>query len=249
MGTMRLGVNIDHVATLRQARRGRLPDPVEAARICEQAGASHIVCHLREDRRHIQDDDVWRLKRILSTSLNLEMSIAPDIVQVALALKPHWVTLVPERRQELTTEGGLDVIKHFKRLQRVIRSFHQQGIPVSLFVDPLSDSLLAARDLGVSMVELHSGGYAEARHARRRLRTLGALRVAARRAHQLGLWVAAGHGLGYDNVRRIARIGEIQELNIGYSIIIRAVFVGLEQAVREMVSLLSTKSPHSAPDL
>lgn len=232
---MRLGVNVDHVATVRQARRGRLPDPVEAALLCERAGAHGIICHLREDRRHIHDDDVKRLRQALTTRFNLEMSIARDIVRVALAIQPHQVTLVPERRQELTTEGGLDVGRLKRSLAPLIRSFQRQQIAVSLFVDPVLSQLKAARDVGATMVELHTGRYANAGSRTARARALDALRRAAQASRELGVRVAAGHGLDYDNVRAVAQLPEIEELNIGFSIISRALFVGLEQAVREMV--------------
>ena len=241
---MRLGVNIDHVATLRRARRGRLPDPVEAALVCEQAGATSIVCHLREDRRHIQDDDVRRLKDRIATRLNLEMSIANDVVEAALAIGPQQVTLVPERRQELTTEGGLDVVRLAKKLHPILREFHDCGIEVSLFVDPSSDQLQAAADLGAAIVELHTGRYANATIARGRSRELDALRCAAAKGSSLGLTVAAGHGLEYGNVVEVVALPEIVELNIGFSIITRALSVGLERAVGEMVQLLQPRKAH-----
>jgi len=231
-------VNIDHVATVRQARRGSFPDPVEAARVCERAGADSIVCHLREDRRHIQDRDVATLLKRISTRLNLEMSIAPEIVEVALRLKPDQVTLVPERRQELTTEGGLDVARLSKQLTQVVRQFHARGIEVSLFIDPVSSQIAAAARTGARIIELHTGRYANARTSGRRARELTALRQAARHARSLGLAVAAGHGLDYRNVKAVVGIPEIEELNIGFSIIARALFVGIERAVREMNTLL-----------
>ncbi len=237
MVPIRLGVNVDHIATLRQARRGTTPDPVEAARICERAGASHIVCHLREDRRHIQDHDVRRLKTSIVTRLNLEMSIAPAIVDIALKIKPDQVTLVPERRQELTTEGGLDVARFPKQLHALIRSFHRRGITVSLFIDPTLRQLRASRDVGATVVELHTGSYANARGSAK-TRALRAIKIAARQGRALGLEVAAGHGLDYKNVHRIVSIPEIEELNIGYSIITQALSVGLGPAVRTMVALL-----------
>lgn len=232
---IRLGVNIDHVATLRQARYSEWPDPIEAAWICEKAGATSIVCHLREDRRHIQDRDVWQLQESLHTRLNLEMSIARDIIDVALKVRPAQVTWVPERRQELTTEGGLDVVKLRRRLSRIVKEFHERNIAVSLFVDPLTDQLKAARDIGVSIVELHTGCYAEAKTARARTRALGAIQHSATFGKALGLSIAAGHGLDYENVPGVAAIEEIEELNIGYSIVTQALFVGLEQAVGHMV--------------
>jgi pyridoxine 5-phosphate synthase len=235
---MRLGVNIDHVATVREARRGVLPDPVDAARRCERAGADRIVCHLREDRRHIQDRDVMRLRRELGCPLNLEMSIAPDIVRAALRVRPAQVTLVPERRQELTTEGGLDVARLRRRLTPLVRRFHEQGIEVSMFVDPVSTQVEAAARTGARTIELHTGGYANASTAAKRKRALAALQRAARQGRRLGLSVAAGHGLDYHNVNAVTAIPEIEELNIGFSIVARALVVGIEQAVREMKALL-----------
>ena len=241
---MRLGVNVDHIATLRQARRGRLPDPVDAARVCERAGAHSIVCHLREDRRHIQDGDVKRMKATITTRLNLEMSIARNIVNVAMAIGPDQVTLVPERRQELTTEGGLDVMRLSRRLEPLVRAFRQRGIEVSVFVDPLPAQLRAARDAGAALVELHTGRYANARRAGARTRELGALRRAALLGRALGLRVAAGHGLDYENVRHIVEIQEVEELNIGFSIVSHALSVGLEEAVREMLARLQRQETH-----
>ncbi len=235
---MRLGVNIDHVATLRQARRGAAPDPVEAALICERAGAASVVCHLREDRRHIQDADVRRLRRRIRTALNLEMSIARSVVKTALAVRPDQVTLVPERRQELTTEGGLDAVRLQRRLAPLIRAFQRKQIAVSLFVDPAMRQLAAARDLGAEIVELHTGRYANARTAAARRRELDLLIRTAGQGRAMGLAVAAGHGLDYDNIRPIARMAAIEEVNIGFSIVTRALAVGLERAVREMAALL-----------
>ena len=236
---MRLGVNVDHIATVRQARRGRWPDPVEAARVCERAGAAGIVCHLREDRRHIHEEDVRRLRKAVTTRLNLEMSIAKDIVKIALAVRPDAVTLVPERRQELTTEGGLDVVKLSRALPPIIETFQRRGITVSLFVDPVPVQLRAAQDAGAAIVELHTGRYAETRDVRARARELDALREAARRGRGLGLRVAAGHGLDYENIEPVAAIPEIEEVNIGFSIIARALSIGLGGAVEQMVRLLS----------
>ena len=235
---MRLGVNIDHIATVRQARRGAAPDPVDAALVCERAGADSIVCHLREDRRHIQEADVRRLARTIATRLNLEMSIAPTIVSVALAVRPDRVTLVPERRQELTTEGGLDVVKLRRRVRDLVRAFRRRRVGVSLFVDPLFDQLAAARETGADAVELHTGIFANAANGRARRRALEALGCAARRAQALGLDVAAGHGLDYANIAPIRKIPEIVEVNIGFSIITRALTVGLAHAVAEMGALV-----------
>ena len=200
---MRLGVNIDHIATLRQQRRGRIPDPLEAAAICERAGASSIVCHLREDRRHIQDEDVRRLKRAIHVPLNLEMSMAEEIVRAALSVRPSQVTLVPERRQELTTEGGLDVCRLIPRLRLLVARFQDVGISVSLFVDPDGAQVAASRSAGARIVELHTGRYAGARTIASRERELKALVRAAEQASSLGLAVAAGHGLDYDNIEPV----------------------------------------------
>ena len=241
----RLGVNIDHIATVRQARRGQAPDPVEAARVCERAGATSIVCHLREDRRHMQDQDVRRLRQAVTTRFNLEMSIAADIVDVALQIRPDQVTLVPERRQELTTEGGLDVVRLRRKLGSVIRPFRDRAIDVSLFVDPSVRQLKVARDVGASIVELHTGCYANARTAAMRARELATLQQATAQGRSLGLVVAAGHGLDYDNVHAVAVIPDIEELNIGYAIIVRALSIGLEQAVREMGGLLQLREAHA----
>lgn len=215
-----------------------MPDPVEAARVCERAGAASIVCHLREDRRHIQDRDVRRLKRAVTTRLNLEMSLASDVVSAALAVKPHRVTLVPERRQELTTEGGLDVVRLRARLERAIDAFRKRRIGVSLFIDPQPRQVLAACKLGATMIELHTGRFADAGSAGAQTRELDTLRRAAHLGKELGLAVAAGHGLDYDNVRRVAQIPQIEELNIGFSIVSRALTVGLGRAVEEMAEIL-----------
>ncbi len=244
---MRLGVNVDHIATLRQARRGSMPDPVAAAQLCERAGAQSIVCHLREDRRHIHDEDVLRLRRAVTTRLNLEMSITPEIVEVALRVKPDQVTLVPERRQELTTEGGLDVVKLAEPLRPLIQRLEDYGIMVSLFIDPVTAQLEAAHACGASIIELHTGGYANAKSSREQADALEAIRRAAITGRTLGLAVAAGHGLDYENVKAIARIPEIEEVNIGFAIISRALEVGLEQAVRDMAVLLqAARSPAHA---
>lgn len=236
---VRLGVNIDHIATLRQVRRDRSsPDPVEAAFVCEGAGADHVVCHLREDRRHIQEEDVRRLLRSLRTYLDLEMSLDPQIVRIARRLKPRMATLVPERRQELTTEGGLDVASQPKRVQRTLETLEKEGICVSLFVDPAVRQLRACEKVGARFIELHTGAYANATTETAHRRTLQRLKEAARFAHRLGIRVAAGHGLNYENVSAVARIPQVEELNIGYAIVSRALSVGLFQAVHQMRSLL-----------
>ncbi|MBI1953677.1 MAG: pyridoxine 5'-phosphate synthase [Candidatus Omnitrophica bacterium] len=234
----RLGVNVDHVATLRQARGGPRPDPVWAALEAEAAGCEGIVCHLREDRRHIQDADLLILRRRIRTSLNLEMACHPEIVRIACRVKPDQATLVPERRRELTTEGGLDLRAGSPRLAAAVHRLTKASIRVSLFLDPDPVQLKLARELGAAMVELHTGAYANARASAPRKRSLARLKEAARAAHSLGLIVAAGHGLDYENVRPVAEIPEVEELNIGFAIVARALEVGWTQAVREMVRLV-----------
>lgn len=234
----KLGVNIDHVATLREARKGAVPDPVCAARACEAAGCDSIVAHLREDRRHIHDADVFALKRSVRTRFNLEMSIARGIVDIACALRPDQATLVPERRREITTEGGLDVACGLGRIRPVVRRLAARGIAVSLFIDPVRRQIDASAAAGARIIELHTGAYANARTAAARARELGVLKEAARHALLLGLEVNAGHGLDYRNARAVARIRGIHELNIGHSIIARAVFTGLPRAVADMAEIV-----------
>jgi pyridoxine 5-phosphate synthase len=235
---VKLGVNIDHVATIREARRIFYPDPVEAAAICEEAGCDSIVCHLREDRRHIKDNDVKRLRKTVSTRLNLEMSIAKDIVDIACAIKPDQATLVPEKRKELTTEGGLDVVKYEKQIASVVRSFGQKGIATSLFIAPSKKQIDASRRTGAMIVELHTGEYANAKSIVIASKELEKIIRAAEYAISLDLEVNAGHGLNYNNVKEVAGIEGINELNIGHSIVSRAVMVGLRQAVEEMLELI-----------
>jgi len=231
----RLHVNVDHVATVRQARRGANPDPVTAAALCELAGASGITVHLREDRRHIQDRDLRILRQTVKTVLNLEMALTAEMVAIALEVRPDEVCLVPEKRQELTTEGGLDAAGLLPRLQEELPPLREAGIEVSLFVDPLPEALEAAARAGADFVELHTGAYANARRGRARAAELKRLETAARYAHELGLRVNAGHGLDYENVGPVAALPHVEELNIGHAIVARAVLVGLEQAVREML--------------
>lgn len=235
---VKLGVNIDHVATLRQARRGIEPEPAFAALIVQAAGADSIVAHLREDRRHIRERDLRILKEVVKIKLNLEMSVAGDIVEFACKLKPGQATLVPEKREELTTEGGLDAVSGFKRISKVADRLEKNGIGVSLFIDPDKRQILAAKKCGARMIELHTGSYAAAAGEKNQDKRLEELKMAARFAKDNGLSVFAGHGLDYYNVKRIAAIEEIEELNIGYSIISRAVIVGLERAVKEMKALI-----------
>ena len=227
----RLGVNVDHVATLRQARRTTYPDPVTAAAIAELAGAAQITIHLREDRRHIQERDLRVLRQTVQTLLNLEMAATPGMLAIALDLRPRQVTLVPERREEVTTEGGLDVTRHPDELARMLRELSDGGIRTSLFIDPELDAVTRSLDLGADAVELHTGRYA---HHPGDTHTLAALAGAARHGTDLGIAVHAGHGLTIGNVRPIASIPGIEELNIGHSIVSRAIFVGLAEAVREM---------------
>jgi pyridoxine 5-phosphate synthase len=231
-----LGVNIDHVATLRQQRLEFDPDPVKAALVCQEAGADSIVAHLREDRRHINDKDIIALKKALRIRFNLEMSIAKDVVALACKVRPDQATLVPERRQELTTEGGLDVVKGFRRLKPVCAQLAARGISVSLFIDPDKAQVEATKALGVSIIEFHTGSYAAAR-AGRQAGELKKLEAATQYARSLGITVNAGHGLKYHNTEPVARIAGMHELNIGHSIISYAVFAGLDHAVREMKRL------------
>lgn len=238
---MRLYVNVDHVATVRQARRTDEPDPVEAALLCERGGADGITIHLREDRRHIQDSDVRAMAESVTTALNLELAAAADIVTLATEIKPHHATLVPERRAEVTTEGGLDLgvgRQTERRLIETIERLHGSGILVSLFIDPNHATIEQAANLGVAAIELHTGEYAN--RYRQSDEPLERLRMASRYAKDLGLAVHAGHGLTYRNVQPVVAIPEIEELNIGHSIVSRSIMVGIEAAVREMRSLVDT---------
>jgi pyridoxine 5-phosphate synthase len=240
---LRLGVNIDHAATLRQARYARdpesilvEPDPVEAALVAEKAGADGITAHLREDRRHIQDRDIFRLKESLSTKLNLEMGNAPEIVALALKVKPHDACLVPENRNEVTTEGGLDCLTHRAALSETITKLHNAGTVVSLFIDPDPDQIRAAAGLKAEYIELHTGAFANAAGTAR-TKELERLIEGSKLAHKLGLRVNAGHGLNYQNVRELFAVPHLEELNIGHAIISRALLTGLSTAVAEMKSL------------
>jgi len=237
----KLGVNIDHVATLREARQGIEPEPAFAALICEAAGADSIVCHLREDRRHIKDADLYILKKVVRGRLNLEMSVASEIVGIACKVKPDQATLVPERRQELTTEGGLDVTSNFNKVKKSVQKLQKSGVEVSLFIDPDKRQVDAAKKTGVGIIELHTGRYADALNNSEEGRYFKEIEKAVKYARLRGLVVNAGHGLDYYNVSRIARMKGIEELNIGYSIVCRAVIVGLERAVKEMKILIKEK--------
>ena len=234
----KLGVNIDHVATLRQARGEAEPDPINAAIICEKAGCDSIVAHLREDRRHINDSDVAKLKEKIKTRFNLEMSVNEGIVKAAIRIKPHQATLVPERREEITTEGGLNVLSNTKKISEVIKRLRSGGIEVSLFVDPERQQLEASKKAGAGIIEIHTGRYANAKDAKEIERELSAISSAVKIGHELGMVVNAGHGLNYKNVRHVADIEGIEELNIGHSIISHSVFVGIEKAVKEMLALI-----------
>ncbi len=245
MATLRLGVNVDHIGTLRQARYATMPDsknaepdPVVAASICERAGASGITVHLRADRRHIQRRDVERLRANIMTKLNLEMSNTPEIIDFALRLQPDEVCLVPEKREEITTEGGLDLVRHERALAPTIKRLHAVGVRVSLFINPEPEQVKAAARLRADIVELHTGALANAYTDRVEQQELERLGIAARQAASSGLQVNAGHGINYRNVTLIHQIPHLTELNIGHSIVSRAIFVGLEKAVGEMLALL-----------
>jgi pyridoxine 5-phosphate synthase len=234
----KLGLNVDHIATVRQARGGIEPDPVTAAALGELAGAEGITIHLREDRRHIQDRDLEILRRTVKTKLNLEMAATQEMVRIALRVKPEQVTLVPEKRQELTTEGGLDVIVHAKLISDAVKRLRDGGIVVSLFVDPNQEQVKAANKTGADCIEIHTGSYAEAVGWPAQERELEAIDTAIKLARKVGLTVNAGHGLNYVNIKPLAAIGGIEEYNIGHSIIARAMLVGLDRAVKDMVELI-----------
>jgi len=234
----KLGVNVDHVATIRQARGGNEPDPVAAAAIAELAGADGITVHLREDRRHIQERDVVLLRKTIKTRLNLEMAPTDDMVAMALKILPDMVTLVPEKREELTTEGGLDVSLHRLLIKKQVDLLRQGGIAVSLFVDPEIEQLKMSHRVGADYIEIHTGNYCDAKKDEMRKNELAKIETAIRAGRKLGLGVNAGHGLNYWNVRDVVALGGVEEFNIGHSIISRAVLVGLDRAVREMGDLV-----------
>lgn len=238
----RLGVNIDHVATIRQARLATEPDPVAAAVIAELAGADGITIHLREDRRHIQDRDLVLISQVTQCRLNLEMAATAEMVRIALKQVPHAVCLVPEKRAELTTEGGLDVMANGSGLKEVVKKLQRKGIEVSFFVDPDPRQVIAAKELNADAVEIHTGLYANAAGGKARERALDRIRRAVEIGTEVGITVHAGHGLTYQNIRPVAAIGAIEEFNIGHSIISRAVLVGLDRAVREMKALITAVS-------
>ncbi|MEN9800354.1 MAG: Pyridoxal phosphate biosynthetic protein PdxJ [Pseudomonadota bacterium] len=239
----RLGVNVDHVATLRQARRVRYPDPVTAAALAELAGADQVTIHLREDRRHIQERDLRLLRETCQVMLNLEMAATDEMLKIAWAHKPDIVTLVPERREEITTEGGLDVNGMRELVKRITRGLQDAKISVSLFIDPDVEQVRAAHKTGAQRVELHTGAYCEASTEESRTRELQRVVDAAKTAARLGMRVAAGHGLNYENVKPVAAVADIEELNIGHAIVARAVLVGFERAVREMLETMRNAAP------
>jgi len=234
----KLGLNVDHIATVRQARGGVEPDPVTAAALGELAGAEGITIHLREDRRHIQDRDLEILRRTVKTKLNLEMAATQEMVRIALRVKPEQVTLVPEKRQELTTEGGLDVIINAKQISDTVKRLKDGGIVVSLFVDPNQEQVKAANKSGTDYIEIHTGAYAEAPTWADQKRELDTIDAAIKLARKVGMGVNAGHGLNYANIKALAALGGIEEYNIGHSIIARSMLVGLDRAVRDMVNLI-----------
>ncbi len=234
----RLAINVDHVATVRQARLASEPDPVTAAALAELAGAHGIVVHLREDRRHMQDRDIAVLRETIKTKMNLEMAATKEMVEIAQKIKPDMVTLVPEKRQELTTEGGLDVVLFEESLKGVVESMHESGIAVSLFINPDAKHIKVAHRLEVEYVELHTGMFSEAHSFARRQEEYERLVTAARLAQKLGIGVHAGHGVDYQNIFWLRNITEIEEFSIGHAVIARAVMVGIERAVREMLQLI-----------
>lgn len=233
-----LGVNVDHIAVLREARKVGDPDPVLAALIAEIAGAACITVHLREDRRHIQERDVFLLRKLVRTKLNLEMAVVDEIVQIALKCRPDQCTIVPEKREELTTEGGLDVISNFDAIKKTVKTLQDAGIKISLFIDPDKNQIEAAHTTGAEFIELHTGAYASAKIEKKQKNELTKLDDSTQYAREIGLRVNAGHGLNYHNVKPVAHIAGMEELNIGQSIVARSVFVGFEKAVREMIELL-----------
>jgi len=235
---MKLSINIDHVATLRQARGGNEPDPVTAAHLCELAGADGIVCHLREDRRHINDRDLRLLRETVKTKLDLEMAATDEIVAIAIGTQPELATLVPERRQELTTEGGLDVLGNMGRLRDVVSRLRDCGIRVSLFIDPLREQIEAAKQAGADTIEIHTGAFANARSEEEQGMLLETVRESSQTARGLGLGVNAGHGLNYYNMIPFRTLDEIEEVSIGHAVMARAMFVGLDRAVKEMLALV-----------
>jgi len=239
---MKLAINIDHIATIREARGENEPDPVIAAGICELAGAAGIVCHLREDRRHINDRDLKLLREVVKTKLDLEMAATDEMLNIAIETLPEIVTLVPEKRQELTTEGGLNIAGDKSRYENMISELHSKDILVSLFIDPVPANVDLAFEIKADIIEIHTGKYANVRSEKDILTELSKIAVTSRMASELGIIVTAGHGLNYQNVKPIVAVSEISEISIGHSIISRAVFTGLEKAVKDMLELLNLKN-------
>ena len=235
---MRLSVNIDHIATLRNARGEHEPDPIAAALLAEQCGAAGIVCHLREDRRHIKDNDLARLRQAVTTKLDLEMAMTSELQQIALSTKPELITLVPEKREELTTEGGFDILRHFAVVSEFLQPINAAGIEISLFIEPDRHAIELAAKAGADIVELHTGRYALL-HDEARAEELTRIREAAAYARSIGLKVVAGHGLDYRNISPFKEITDIEEVSIGHAIIARAVMTGLDEAVKEMIRIIS----------
>ncbi|MCF7873643.1 MAG: pyridoxine 5'-phosphate synthase [Candidatus Omnitrophica bacterium] len=238
MRRTKLGINIDHVATLRQARFTTYPDPATAAVIAEKAGCDSIVTHLRKDQRHIQKEDVFLIKDLIKIPFNLEMSIAASIVSLAETLKPDQATLVPENRKELTTEGGIDLVKNYKKVEKAVNRLKKKKIKVSLFIDPIKKQIKAAKDLGVEIVEINTGQFSQKIPKEKQKKELERIKRAALFAKEKKFFVAAGHGLDYENIKKIVEINEIQEFNIGHSIICESIFLGLAPAVKKMLSFL-----------
>lgn len=234
-----LGVNIDHVATLRQARLTNYPDPATAALLAQKAGCNQIVAHLRKDRRHIQDEDIFLIKELIKVPFNLEMSTASEIIDIALKLKPEQATLVPENRRELTTEGGIDLIRNHKKVQKAVKRLKEEGIKVSLFIDPIKRQIKAAKELGVEIIEINSGCFSQQETKTKRKKELERIKKAALFAEAENFFVAVGHGLDYDNINEIKQVSQIKEFNIGHSIICESIFIGIDAAVREMLRLIS----------
>ncbi|MBN3039963.1 MAG: pyridoxine 5'-phosphate synthase [Candidatus Omnitrophica bacterium] len=239
---IKLGLNVDHVATLRQARGTSYPDPVVAALLAESTGCDSIVVHLREDRRHIRERDVFLIKKAIKIPLNLEMSTNKQIVDIAQMIKPDQATLVPEKRKELTTEGGLDLIKNYAKVERVVKKLKNSSIKVSLFIDPFKQQIKAAKDLGAEIVEFNTAAFVEAKGKARAEKEFQKVKNACSIAEKEGFFIAAGHGIDYLNVKKIKQIKELQELNIGHSIISRSVYIGLIAAVEEMIDLLKASN-------
>lgn len=243
---IKLCVNIDHIATVRQARAEKEPDPVYGAALCEMAGAYGITFHLREDRRHIQDRDVRLLKELVHIKLNMEMANTKEMVKLALEFMPNQITLVPEKREELTTEGGLDVVKNVEKIKDTVNKAQSKNINLSLFIDPDLEQIEASKKTGAGRIELHTGEYTNTATEKEMTKELNRLIKAADVAHNLGLKVYAGHGLDYQNIQNVLSIPYLEEVNIGHSIVSRAVFVGIKEAVAEMISLIGGKPPHQS---